>query len=172
MNIDQLAQKHGFSQDAVKHLVEAMQRGNGSQAQFNHPEFGGMGQWQNGMLMIGDAFNYQLKAKIDALCRDLSGVVKSDSFPAMKMPAMTSSQWWSDDLGNPSSSGQQNEARYAIFSDKKRVAIMKSGKLSIYDTKSHRITGVSQQQSNSVQQLVFTTTDGKTVTVDDFEPVK
>ena len=169
MDFDELVQKHGFSREAIEHLAEAMRRGNGTQAQFNHPEFGGMGQWQNGMLMIGDAFNYQLKAKIDTLCRDLSGALTSQK--SMACQPMKMKRWWSDDLGEASSAGQQNEMRYAIFSHKARIAIMHRNRLEIYDTKHYRITGIAQQQSNHVQHLVFMTQDGKTVTVDDFDPL-
>ena len=84
---------------------------------------------------------------------------------------MSNSRWWSDDLGQASSSGQQNDSRYAIFPDKARLAIMRDGQLSVYDTKSHHITGVSQQQSTQHRHLVFTTHDGNTVRESDFEIV-
>jgi hypothetical protein len=35
-------------------------------AQFSHADFGGMSQWSPGMSMVGDMFNTQLKAKLDA----------------------------------------------------------------------------------------------------------
>ena len=39
-------------------MVRALMEGNGSQAQFSHPDLGGMGQWsQGGMIMVGDMFN-------------------------------------------------------------------------------------------------------------------
>ena len=38
-----LAAKHGFSHNAVEHLYHAIRVGNGSMAQFSHPEFGGSG---------------------------------------------------------------------------------------------------------------------------------
>lgn len=174
MTLQQLAQKHKVSLEAVQHLADAMQRGNGTQAQFNHPEFGGMGQWQNGMLMIGDAFNTALKAKVHALCQDLVHSQQSgglSSMPSMSFSKMSNTAWWSDELGQPSSSGQQNDSRYAIFSDKARLAIMREGQLSVYNTKAYQITGVSQQQSNQHQHLVFTTRDGKMVSESDFEKI-
>lgn len=169
--LDDLAQKHQFSLSAVQHLAEAMQRGNRMQAQFNHPEFGGMGQWQNGMLMIGDAFNYGLKAKVSALCEELAGLDREVMMPKMTFPEMQTSHWWSEDLGTASSSGQQNDSRYAIFPNKARLAIMRDGQITVYNTKTYRITGVSQQQSNQHQHLVFVTQDGKTVSEGDFERV-
>jgi hypothetical protein len=70
-----LARRHGFSVDAVTHMMYAVLNGNGSMAQFSHPEFGGSGQWmRSGMLMLGDMFNYGLKGRVDALCNDISGI--------------------------------------------------------------------------------------------------
>lgn len=67
--LDRLAAQHGFSPAAVRHLYEAIRAGNGTAAQFSHPEFGGMGQWmRGGMLMIGDMFNQSLKGRVNALC--------------------------------------------------------------------------------------------------------
>ncbi|BFG81179.1 hypothetical protein PTKU46_92130 [Paraburkholderia terrae] len=42
--IEEVAQRHGFSTDAVMSMLESVIRGNGSMAQFDHPEFGGSGQ--------------------------------------------------------------------------------------------------------------------------------
>ncbi len=52
--------------------------------------------------------------------------------------------WWPEDLGQPSTSGSQNDMRYAFFGDKKRLLIEKDGKLSTYDSGDHKIQGVSQ----------------------------
>jgi hypothetical protein len=41
-------------------------------AQFSHADFGGMSQWSPGMSMVGDMFNTQLKAKLDAFCTDIA----------------------------------------------------------------------------------------------------
>ncbi|WP_227747348.1 hypothetical protein [Paraburkholderia franconis] len=55
--IEEVAQRHGFSTDAVMSMLESVIRGNGSMAQFNHPEFGGSGQWmRGGMTMVSDMF--------------------------------------------------------------------------------------------------------------------
>jgi hypothetical protein len=70
-----LAGRHGFSVDAVTYMMYAMLNGNGSMAQFAHPEFGGSGQWmRGGMLMLGDMFNHGLKSRVDALCNEISGI--------------------------------------------------------------------------------------------------
>jgi hypothetical protein len=41
--VDELAQRHGVSSDAVTTLLRALKSGNGTMAQFSHPELGGMG---------------------------------------------------------------------------------------------------------------------------------
>jgi hypothetical protein len=49
---------------------------NGRMAQFNHPEFGGYGQWMSGgMTMVSDMFNNHLKGRVDSLCGELAGLV-------------------------------------------------------------------------------------------------
>jgi hypothetical protein len=75
--------------------------------------------------------------------------------------------WWPDDLGQPNTSGGQNDVKYAFFSDKHRLAVQKNGKLTVYDSGDHRISGVSQQQGSN-HSLVFTSQHG-TVNVDELE---
>jgi Short C-terminal domain len=76
--IGDIAQRHGFSQDAVMSMLDSVIAGNGSQAQFSHPEFGGSGQWmRGGMIMLSDMFNNYLKGRVDSLCNDLSNLVAS-----------------------------------------------------------------------------------------------
>jgi hypothetical protein len=59
-----LAQHYGVSVEAVRTLLFAVSAGGGTLAQFDHPELGGSGQWMiGGMTMVGDMFNYGLKAK-------------------------------------------------------------------------------------------------------------
>jgi len=72
------AKRHGVSLDAALTMLGALARGNGRQAQFNHPDLGGMGQWsQGGMIMIGDMFNQGLKHRVDTLCKELAGFLSS-----------------------------------------------------------------------------------------------
>lgn len=74
--VSDIAARHGFSADAVTHMLFAVRNGNGTMAQFGHPEFGGSGQWmQGGMIMLGDMFNNYLKGRVDALCNDIAGVL-------------------------------------------------------------------------------------------------
>jgi hypothetical protein len=184
--VDGLARQHGVTSDAVLTLLLALVAGGGTQAQFNHPDLGGMGQWsQGGMLMIGDMFNNALKAKVDALCTELAGHVRrgADLFAA-RAPWQAQSQsqsqsgggadvvslfvpggpssgrWWPGDLGHPSSTGGQNAMRYAFFPSSRRLAIDPGdGKVTIYDTGDHQITGFSQQQGGG-QSITFTSQHG------------
>jgi hypothetical protein len=74
--INDLAQRYNFSTDAVHSMLQSVINGNGSMAQFSHPEFGGSGQWmQGGMIMLGDMFNNYLKNSVGGLCQELSNLV-------------------------------------------------------------------------------------------------
>lgn len=74
--LDDLARRHGFSQEATLAMLEAVLHGNGRMAQFNHPGLGGSGQWmRGGMTMVGDMFDHGLKQRVDALCIDLATLV-------------------------------------------------------------------------------------------------
>jgi hypothetical protein len=195
--INDLARRHGFSPDAVMSMLESVINGNGRAAQFNHPEFGGSGQWmQGGMIMVSDMFNNSLKGRIDGLCVELSGLVaiqpdliRGGSFQSQSQgnrqqvnvggdqqqqqvggcggsqqeqnstgpvgpvslfvpPAPgTSGDWWPGDLRWPTSTGAQNAVRYAYFAPARRLAIEVNGRVTVYDTLDHQISGFSQQQS-------------------------
>ena len=59
--VDDLARRHGVGSDAVAALLCALELGNGAQAQFNHPDLGGMGQWsQGGMITHSPKFSHSL----------------------------------------------------------------------------------------------------------------
>ncbi len=92
-----LAREYGFSQDAVIHMMQAMLRGRGGMAQFDHPEFAGSGQWmRGGMLMIGDMFNHSLKARVDGLCQAIAqrlGSLQSQPATAGSFQAQSSGGW-------------------------------------------------------------------------------
>ena len=68
--------------------------------------------------------------------------------------------WWPSDLGEPSTSGAQDGARYAFFPGARRLLIETDGKLTTYETGEHQITGVSQAQSSG-RHLAFTSQDGE-----------
>jgi hypothetical protein len=74
--INNIAQRYNFSPDAVFSMLQSVIRGNGSMAQFNHPEFGGSGQWmRGGMIMLGDMFNNGLKNSVGNLCQELANLI-------------------------------------------------------------------------------------------------
>ncbi len=91
--INDLAQRYGVSTDAVMSLLQALINGNGTMAQFNHWELGGGGQWmQGGMTMVGDMFNYGLKAKVDGLCTELSQLLSQQPFVPLPLSSQSQSQ--------------------------------------------------------------------------------
>ena len=152
--INNLAQRYGVSNDAVTHMLYAVMNGNGTMAQFNHPELGGGGQWmQGGMTMVGDMFNYGLKAKVDGLCVELSNLLGGQQ--AVFMPVSNPTQfhgnrnWWPDELGIASTTGGQNNTRYAYFPTTCRLAVDINGQVTVYNTLDHQIGGVSQQQGGN-----------------------
>ncbi len=172
--VQDLATRHGFSTDAVTHMLVSVLNGNGGMAQFSHPEFGGSGQWmRGGMLMIGDMFNGHLKGRVDSLCGDISnrlasqpGLLRTGSFQSQSQsgsgtqhqahgaPGGGSSlfvpdpedNWWPKDLGSPNATGAQNNVRYAYFGDARRLAVKTGSEVWVYDTLDHQIGGFSQQQ--------------------------
>jgi hypothetical protein len=161
-----LATKHGFTQSAVEHIHRAVIAGNGSMAQFSHPEFGGAGQWmRGGMIMIGDMFNNSLKARVDSLCYDILSVPA----PAPAAGAQTGSSgfgfghqapWWPEEYGSPSSTGGQNDFQYAYFPTRQRLFVRQSGALQVFDTTAHHIGGFSQQQQPGIQGFCFSSQQG------------
>lgn len=154
--LDALARQHGFSAPAVAVMREALVRGDGKQAQFNHFEFGGTGQWmQGGMIMIGDMFNNALKSRVNSLCRDLSEYLarpppagKDASANAPHAQSEQGGAWWPADLTTPTITGCQNAVRYAYFAAACRLVIDNHGHIVVYDSQDHRISGVSQHQSS------------------------
>ena len=77
--IHELAQRYGFSDDGVLSMLQSVINGNGSMAQFCHPDFSGSGQWmRGGMTMVSDMFNNQLKGRVDNLCATLADLVANE----------------------------------------------------------------------------------------------
>lgn len=172
--VQTLSQRHAVSSDAVTHMLIAVQNGNGTMAQFNHPEFGGCGQWmRGGMTMVSDLFNNHLKNRVDNICNDIANELANHqsatfhgSFQSQSQNGTNSQMqaggaigsqnslfapdpealWWPQDLGTPSALGSQNDVRYAYFSGINRLAVKTSGDVWVYDTGNHQIGGFSQQQ--------------------------
>ena len=177
--LQDLAQRYGVSVDAARTMLFAVSSGGGTMAQFNVPELGGSGQWmQGGMTMVGDMFNYGLQAKVSGLCSELSQLLRSQPVFAPQQSQSQSSgggggfgyggypgNFWPAELGQPSSSGGQNDSRYAYFPHVNRLAIDRGGQVTVYDTLDHSIGGVQQQQGGPYGSLSFSSQRG-TFTVD------
>jgi hypothetical protein len=121
--VERMAKKHSVSPAAVQLVLSALRSGGGRMAQFSHADFGGMSQWSPGMSMVGDMFNSQLKAKLDALCTDIAAHLDSSEVAAgtrsaadeVSYRSMSGSvDWWPAGLGRPVAVGAQNDLRYAL----------------------------------------------------------
>jgi hypothetical protein len=168
--VEQMAKKHAVSRGAVEVVLAALRSGGGRMAQFSHADFGGMSQWSPGMSMVGDMFNTQLKAKLDALCSDIAAHLDSEDAPApdgrraagdgvsYRSPT-PSVDWWPAGLGRPGAVGAQNDLRYAVFPDTRRLVIDDHGTVSVFDTGSRQIFGAAQAQSAD-RTLTFTSQNG------------
>lgn len=180
--VSDIAIRYGVSDDAVTTLLSAVNAGYGTQAQFNHYELGGMGQWsKGGMVMIGDMFNNGLKNTVSNMCNELSqALANNQMYQPAPQPAQTfrpnqsqsqssgfgggnsffvsggmqGGSGWPSELGQPSSSGAQNNLRYAVFPSTRRLAIDNNGQMIVYDIGDHNIGGFSQQQGGD-QSITF-----------------
>ncbi|OQW91359.1 MAG: hypothetical protein BWK79_17075 [Beggiatoa sp. IS2] len=83
----------------------------------------------------------------------------NSSSPVSLFVPGSSGDWWPSGLGSPSSSGAQNNVRYAYFPSTRRLAIEINGEISVYDTLNHQIGGVSQQQGSGAS-VIFTSQYG------------
>jgi hypothetical protein len=163
--VARVAIRHSVSPDVVRTILQALRRGGGRMAQFSHPDFGGMSQWSPGMTMVGDMFNDGLKSKLDAICMELAAYVREmpsrgrdrEAVEVSYRATRQGANWWPPHLGTPSSVGNQNDLRYAVFP--RRLVIKDGERVEIYDTGNHRIFGVAQAQSAD-QTLTFTSQDG------------
>jgi len=165
-----IAWRYSVSEDAVHALLDAVVRGGGTMAQFYHNELGGGGQWMSGgMTMVGDMFNSRLQSTVSGICSELSNLYGSTQlFEPPQRPAGNAggqgyapfSSWYPAELGAPSSSGSQNDLRYAVFPGTRRLAVERAGQLAIYDTLDHMISGVQQQQSGYATDPTFSSQRG------------
>jgi hypothetical protein len=163
--IADIARRHGLSRESVLAMLVALRAGGGTMAQFNIPELGGSGQWmRGGMTMVGDMFDNALKARVDALCHELAQLMSTTPVfaptTAASPGAFPSADWWPDGLGVPSSTGGQNDTRYAVFPAARRLAIHFRGVTRVFDTAEHQIGGVAQQQGGGGGSVMFTSQFG------------
>lgn len=158
---EDLAHRHGVSVEVVRVLQDALRRGGGQQAQFSHPDLGGMGQWSaGGMTQVGDMFNTALRDKVAALCAALAQDPDTQHDGSQPAPP---GDWWPQGLGRPSAVGAQDGMRYACFPDARRVVVEQAGSVTVYDSGEHHIHGVAQ---SSGQELRFTSQNGTVRAVD------
>jgi hypothetical protein len=188
--VRRLSIEHGLSVDGVRTVLRALRSGGGTMAQFSHPDFGGMSQWSPGMAMVGDIFNADLKAKLDVVATELASHVRgsratgrhgdspvgaqrtpaSEPRQGMREDRSSSAAWWPASLGSPSAVGGQNDVRYAAFPTSRRLVVERQGRMTIYDTADHVISGVSQAQSGG-STLRFSSQHGD-LDIDDLDVVE
>jgi hypothetical protein len=92
--------------------------------------------------MVGEMFNTQLKSKLDALCSDLAAHVDTSEtaggpragVDVSYRPQTRTEDWWPAGLGRPGAVGAQNDLRYAVFPETRRLVIDDQGTVSVYDT--------------------------------------
>lgn len=181
--VAEAAARHGLSPGAAEALFQALISGGGLQAQFNHPELGGMGQWSGGMTQIGAMFDDALKAKVSGFCRDMAEAARAARHAAagtrersretgepVPDTAHDTSGWWPAGLGAPAATGGQNDMRYACFPERRRLAVERGGRVTVYDTGDHRLTGFAQQQGSTIT-LTFSGPDGA-IPLDQLRPVE
>ncbi|MBK8454675.1 MAG: SHOCT domain-containing protein [Thiofilum sp.] len=169
-NLTATAERQGFSESTVTDLYLALVRGNGTMAQFSSPEVGGAGQWmRGGMLMVGDMFNNNLKNRVGALFNDLVTIYEQrpiaevatfvpHSANAEVDPDAKTSEGIPLAWGQPSSSGSQNDTRYAYYPQARRLLVARNDESWVYDTGDHQIGGVQQQ--NDWGAMTFTSQYG------------
>lgn len=175
--IKKIAEKYQVSEETAQALLMGLKVTGGRQVQFNIGELGGMGQWQPGMIMVGDMFDIGLKYKVDGLCTELSELVRSEE-ETPKTPTKTTSKTKSPPKtestttkSSASFRGSQNGYHYAYFSSEDKLEIEYEGKITKYSTKGYPLSGVQQSQSNSAQNLTFSYPGG-TVSVKDLKKIK
>ncbi len=163
--IRELASEHSVTLSTVATLLHGLQATGGNQVQFNISELGGMGQWQPNLVMVGDMFNHELKAKVDRICTALSEL--SRQLPReVADPTGTL-------LGRTQATfkGSQNDSHYSYYADENRLVIYHEGKNTSYDTTGYSLTGVQQAQNSNSKGLSFTYPGGN-VAVADLEEIK
>ncbi|MBO9471851.1 SHOCT domain-containing protein [Endozoicomonas sp. G2_2] len=169
------SRQYGFSEDAVRHLFEAVTQGGGDMAMFDHPEFHGPGQWMRGGLMMtttpGDRV---LNNAIESLCNRLSALLRAQHAPgqsgyrrispearAWDTSVSPRQRWWPHEWGDPVATGHTDDLAYAFFDDAARMAIRSGDQVDLYKTADHCITGIAQAQQGTSATLVFTTPFGE-----------
>lgn len=87
--------------------------------------------------------------------------------PMVTQPMAVFESWWPEELGSPSSTGAQNNLRYAWFADSGCLAVEHEGTLSLLDARHHPINGIAQASGSA--EVVFSTPGG-TVSLSSLPP--
>jgi hypothetical protein len=161
--IPSIAERYHISLDAARQVERALRGTGGRQAQFDHPDLGGMGQWSPGMVQCGPQADYQLRHRVAGLCAEIAALVqgsgtaaaaalgRTDDRPpaAGRVDLAAGESWWPADYGAPSAAGGQQGVRYAWFPGRRCLLVESGARIDCYDTGEHVITGVSQQQGRT-----------------------
>ncbi len=171
MILEESAQRFGFSLPVVQHIWDGLVRSHGKQVQFNSPELGGQGQWQNGMLMIGDWNNHSLKARLAELIEQLAPLAaQSPAFaevPAAQVYARQEQPLGVTDETETTEpektltggwQGTQNGISYVFYPEQSLLAL-NSGER--YSTAPYFVLGMGQSQQQGRNTLVLLTDQGE-----------
>ena len=167
--IPSIAERYHISVDAARQVERALRATGGRQAQFDHPDLGGMGQWAPGLIQVGRMGDHQLKHRVEGLCAEIAAIVRgsdtagADAFArdpaappaASRVDMAAGERWWPADYGAPAASGRQHGVRYAYFPGRRCLLVESGARIDCYDTGDHDIVGVSQQQGHT-STLAFT----------------
>ena len=93
-----------------------------------------------------------------------NALANNQMFPPAPKGGSGGNNWWPGDLGSPSSSGSQNNVRYAFFPQAQRLVVERDGQVTVFNTLDHRISGVSQQQGGDTS-LTFSSQYGTVSTL-------
>ncbi len=122
-----LAQQHGISEGAVEVLWLAVQAGNGTAAQFSHPELGGMGQWMaGGMVMVGDFSKTHLQSTVMQICTAIAAHLQEQRFATQSTPVSAPSQPAPSQTQRQTSSGGFQATQPTAQSRQERAATIQS----------------------------------------------
>ncbi|MFM0351072.1 hypothetical protein [Paraburkholderia sp. RL17-347-BIC-D] len=129
--IEEVAQRHGFSTDAVMSMLESVIRGNGSMAQFNDPEFGapasGCGGNDHGLRHV----NNYLNGRVDGLCFELSRLMANQP-DLIRSGSFQSQSQGIQQHGNDGGGQQQQQSGEYGGSNQQRTAAGPVGPVSLF----------------------------------------
>ena len=96
-------------------MLRAVRAGHGGMAQFNHPEFGGSGQWmRGGMTMVWEHVRFRAQSPRRAPVRRAFADSRTRAADRRR-GARGARRMVASELGVPNSAGSQNEMRYAYL---------------------------------------------------------